>query len=87
MNLAFIFATLFLVLLNQQFVKSQLIDPCSLPVSKGGLICTGEFECNQFGTARILQSGCVCKPNVVGKKCDVCRKGYWGLNENGCKGI
>lgn len=31
------------------------------------------FECKQFG------GQCPCKPNVIGRKCDACKSGYFGF--------
>lgn len=44
--------------------------------------------CNQDGTRRCTESGCECKPNVVGTYCDQCRDGTYGLSSDsisGCK--
>lgn len=38
-----------------------------------------------------LEAGkCHCKPNVQGRRCDLCKHGYWNLttiNPDGCQGI
>lgn len=41
---------------------------------------TGRCQCDKNGA-------CQCKPNVIGKKCDVCKNGTFGIqaeNPNGC---
>ena len=43
-------------------------------------------ECDtrgSYNTSCDRQSGqCYCKPNVMGKRCDTCREGYYALDEN-----
>lgn len=38
-------------------------------------------ECNPHG------GQCLCKPAVVGRRCDLCAPGYYGFGPTGCQGI
>lgn len=38
-------------------------------------------ECNPHG------GQCLCKPAVVGRRCDLCAPGYYGFGPAGCQGI
>ncbi|XP_031335758.1 laminin subunit beta-1 isoform X2 [Photinus pyralis] len=54
-------------------------------VFKGGLSCqcdpTGSISklCREFG------GNCLCKPNVLGRRCDRCAPGTYGFGPEGCK--
>lgn len=45
-------------------------------------------ECNENGSTSLQcdETGqCPCKDSVTGKKCDICKAGYFGFGENGCR--
>ncbi|XP_037931811.1 basement membrane-specific heparan sulfate proteoglycan core protein [Teleopsis dalmanni] len=44
--------------------------------------------CDRAGSVSCDNGYCICKPNVVGQRCDQCRQGTYGLSENnrdGCE--
>lgn len=49
----------------------------------------GGGECETLNQGGTDQAGrCICKANVVGRRCDRCKDGYWNLlesNSNGCQ--
>ena len=64
---------------NLQLLNPLGCDPCNC--SKAGIL-NGITLCDKSSGA------CLCKPTVEGRRCDVCKDGYYQLNVNnvfGCK--
>ena len=66
--------------------KTCLFSQIFLSFNSDLFACNLKNNCNPLGTGKVLSNGCLCKPNVVGFKCDRCRTGYYDLSANGCKG-
>ena len=71
----------FLVLCPVAKVCSKL---CCVKKKLQRYVSFTECNCNVDGTEScIKETGqCICKPNVVGEKCDACKDGYYGYLPN-----
>lgn len=64
----------------------SLVTDCQCLLA--GVVDSG--DCVKEGDGESQPGDCYCKPNVMGRQCDMCRPGYYNLtaeNPDGCKGL
>lgn len=72
----------FYIQLNASEFCKQAVFSLTADYNSGALPCNCDyegstsFECDPFG------GQCQCKPNIIGRQCDACRTGKFGLKNN-----
>ncbi|TKS77036.1 Laminin subunit beta-1 [Collichthys lucidus] len=63
---------------------SKLICSISSIIHDGALPCQCDPQGSQSGECDKVGGQCLCKPNVMGRRCDQCAPGTFGFGGNGC---
>uniref|UniRef100_A0A7N9ARS4 Laminin subunit beta-1 n=1 Tax=Mastacembelus armatus TaxID=205130 RepID=A0A7N9ARS4_9TELE len=63
---------------------SKLICSISSIIHDGALVCQCDPQGSLSGECDKVGGQCLCKPNVIGRRCDQCAPGTYGFGVNGC---